>query len=50
MNESKSRPGPAIKRPATPFAKKALKAMQRAERSPARENARFGMIRIGKET
>ncbi len=51
MNESKSRPGsgPADKRPPTPFARKAQKAMQKAQRTAAKENARFGLRLIVKE-
>ena len=51
MSESKNRPGsaPAAKRTATPFARQAQKAMQKAQRTAARENARFGLRLIVKE-
>ena len=51
MKGSKSKPesAPADKRPATPFARKAQKAMQKAQRTAARENARFGLQLIVKE-
>lgn len=51
MNESKRKPrsAPVAKSAATPFVRQAQKAMLKAQRTAAREAARFGLRLIVKE-